>query len=179
MIFIFKGLKHLYIILLFLCPLVLPIQVKAQIYSTAEAALRSTRHKSSTLIYSTPPTTTFRSTSSYSIGSHSSAPTTSAFSTSSIRFANGSIQTSASTLTGGTLADDTDFISTGNSQTTGNSWNDDEDGWGTGTPDLPLHLDWDSFLLLLLLAATYAYKQYARIIKRKATKIVQVIRKKG
>jgi hypothetical protein len=177
LIFIFKGLKHLYIILLFLCPLVLPIQVKAQIYSTAEAALRSTRHKSNTLIYSTPPTTTFRSTSSYYLPNQSSANST--FSTSSIQFANGSIQTSASSLTGGVLADDTDFISTGNSQTTGNSWNDDEDGWGTGTPDLPLHLDWDSFLLLLLLAATYAYKQYARIIKRKATKIVQVIRKKG
>ena len=119
--------KHLYIILLFLCPLVLPIQVKAQIYSTAEAALRSTRHKSSTLIYSTPPTTTFRSTSSYYLPNQSSANST--FSTSSIQFANGSIQTSASSLTGGVLADDTGFISTGNSQTTGNSWNDDEDGW--------------------------------------------------
>ena len=164
MIFIFKGLKHLYIILLFLCPLVLPIQVKAQIYSTAEAALRSTRHKSSTLIYSTPPTTTFRSTSSYYLPNQSSANST--FSTSSIQFANGSIQTSASSLTGGVLADDTGFISTGNSQTTGNSWNDDEDGWGTGTPDLPLHLDWDALLLLLLLIAIYAYKQYTSAAKQ-------------
>ena len=164
MIFIFKGLKHLYIILLFLCPLVLPIQVKAQIYSTAEAALRSTRHKSSTLIYSTPPTTTFRSTSSYYLPNQSSANST--FSTSSIQFANGSIQTSASSLTGGVLADDTGFISTGNSQTTGNSWNDDEDGWGTGTPDLPLAFDWDALLLLLLLIAIYAYKQYTSAAKQ-------------
>ena len=173
--------KNIYYILLLLCAWVIPTQLSAQIYSTAEASLRANRRSSgmAAISASAPTTTPFRSTSSYSVGSHSSAPTTSAFSTASIRFANGSIQTSASTLTGGTLADDTDFISTGNSQTTGNSWNDDEDGWGTGTPDLPLHLDWDSFLLLLLLAATYAYKQYARIIKRKATKIVQVIRKKG
>ena len=156
MIFIFKGLKHLYIILLFLCPLVLPIQVKAQIYSTAEAALRANRRSSgmAAISASAPTTTPFRSTSSYSIGSHSSAPTTSAFSTSSIRFANGSIQTSASTLTGGILADDTDFISTGSNQTN-TTWNDDEDGWGPGTPDLPLHFDWDALLFILMLAILY------------------------
>ena len=166
MIFIFKGLKHLYIILLFLCPLVLPIQVKAQIYSTAEAALRANRRSAgmAAISASAPTTTPFRSTSSYSVGSHSSAPTTSAFSTSSIQFANGSIQTSASSLTGGVLADDTGFISTGNSQTTGNSWNDDEDGWGTGTPDLPLHLDWDALLFILLLLIPYLYRVEKRRI---------------
>ena len=158
--------KNIYYILLLLCAWVIPAQLSAQIYSTAEASIRANRRSAgmAAISASAPTTTPFRSTSSYSVGSHSSAPTTSAFSTASIRFANGSIQTSASTLTGGVLADDTGFISTGNSQTTGNSWNDDEDGWGTGTPDLPLHLDWDALLFILLLLIPYLYRVEKRRI---------------
>lgn len=158
--------KNIYYILLLLCAWVIPAQLSAQIYSTAEASLRANRRSAgmAAISASAPTTTPFRSTSSYSVGSHSSAPTTSAFSTSSIQFANGSIQTSASSLTGGVLADDTGFISTGNSQTTGNSWNDDEDGWGTGTPDLPLHLDWDALLFILLLLIPYLYRVEKRRI---------------
>lgn len=151
--------KSIHHILLILCTWAIPAQLSAQIYSTAEASLRANRRSSSmaAISASAPTTTPFRSTSSYSVGSYSSAPTTSAFSTASIRFANGSIQTSASTLTGGILADDTDFISTGNNQTN-TTWNDDEDGWGTGTPDLPLHFDWDALLFILLLIIPYLYQ---------------------
>lgn len=82
--------------------------------------------------------------------------------------ANGSIQTAASTLERIADTDNSGYIPTMPQRS-------------IAPPDVnvPIHLDWDAFLLLLLLAATYAYKQYARIIKRKATKIVQVIRKKG
>ena len=157
--------KNIYYILLLLCAWVIPAQLSAQIYSTAEASLRANRRSSgmAAISASAPTTTPFRSTSSYSVGSHSSAPTTSAFSTTSIRFANGSIQTSASTLTGGTLADDTDFISTGSNQTN-TTWNDDEDGRGPGTPDLPLHLDWDALLFILLLLIPYLYRVEPRRI---------------
>lgn len=103
---------------------------------------------------SAPPSISFRSTSSYSAG-QSGAPS---FSTTTVHFANGSIKTAASSLTGGMLADDTGFTSTydGNNQTTTSNWNENEDGWGTGTPDLPLHLDWDALLFILFLAGGYA-----------------------
>lgn len=137
-----------------LCPLVLSNIVSAQIYSTAEAALRTTRHQGGGSIMSAPPSISFRSTSSYSAG-QSGAPS---FSTTTVHFANGSIKTAASSLTGGMLADDTGFTSTydGNNQTTTSNWNENEDGWGTGTPDLPLHLDWDALLFILFLAGGYA-----------------------
>ena len=135
--------------------------MSAQIYSTAEAALRTTRHQGGGGIMSAPPSISFRSTSSYSAG-HSVAPS---FSTTTVHFANGSIKTVASSLTGGMLADDTGFTSTydGNNQTTTSNWNENEDGWGPGTPDLPLHLDWDALLFILLLLIPYLY----RVNKRK------------
>lgn len=94
--------------------------------------------------------------------------------------ANGTLQTAASTLSGGMLADETGF--TTDAGDTGFIPISPQRSIAPPDPEdenVPLHLDWDALLLLLLLAATYAYKQYARIIKRKATKIVQVIRKKG
>ena len=136
--------------MLLLCPLVLPVQVSAQIYSTAEAALRTNRHCSTPVFMQEPTTTPFRSTSIYS----TTSANTSAFSTAPIHMANGSIRTVASTLTGGILADDTGFIST-ESNTTTSDWNDQDDGWGTGTPDLPLHLDWDALIFILLLLILY------------------------
>ena len=136
--------------------------MSAQIYSTAEAALRTTRHQGGGGIMSAPPSISFRSTSSYSAG-HSVAPS---FSTTTVHFANGSIKTAASSLTGGMLADDTGFTSTydGNNQTTTSNWNENEDGWGTGTPDLPLHLDWDALLFILLLLIPYLYRVNKRRI---------------
>lgn len=148
--------KRIYFILLLLCTLVFPTQVSAQIYSTAEAALQSAKHKSRQTIFVEPTPITFRSTSSY-ITSHTQA--TSAIHT--IRFANGTIQTAASTLKGGILADDTGFISTDDNQTNTNNNNEEEDddhGWGPGTPDLPLHLDWDALLFILLLTIPYLYR---------------------
>ena len=135
--------------------------MSAQIYSTAEAALRTTRHQGGGGIMSAPPSISFRSTSSYSAG-HSVAPS---FATTTVHFANGSIKTAASSLTGGMLADDTGFTSTydGNNQTTTSNWNENEDGWGPGTPDLPLHLEWDALLFILLLLIPYLY----RVNKRK------------
>jgi len=140
--------------------------VSAQIYSTAEASLRASRQSGCAGMLSTAPTTSFRSTSSYSTNSTSSIGASS-FSATTVQFANGSIQTAASSLTGGVLADDAGFISTENNtnQTSTSDWNDDEDGWGPGTPDLPLGLDWDAFIVLLLLAAIYAFRLY----KKRAT----------
>ena len=136
--------------------------MSAQIYSTAEAALRTTRHQGGGGIMSAPPSISFRSTSSYS-ASQSGAPS---FSTTTVHFANGSIKTAASSLTGGMLADDTGFTSTydGNNQTTTSNWNENEDGWGPGTPDLPLHLDWDALLFILLLLIPYLYRVEKRRI---------------
>ena len=136
--------------------------MSAQIYSTAEAALRTTRHQGGGGILSAPPSISFRSTSSYSAG-QSGAPS---FSTTTVHFANGSIKTAASSLTGGMLADDTGFTSTydGNNQTTTSNWNENEDGWGPGTPDLPLHLDWDALLFILLLLIPYLYRVNKRRI---------------
>ena len=146
--------KRIYFILLLLCTLVFPTQVSAQIYSTAEAALQSAKHKSRQTIFVEPTPITFRSTSSYIT---SRAEETSAIH--NLRFANGTIQTAASTLTGGILADDTGFISTGDNQTSTNGQNnEEEDGWGPGTPDLPLHLDWDALLFILLLLIPYLYR---------------------
>ena len=112
--------KRIYFILLLLCTLVFPTQVSAQIYSTAEAALQSAKHKSRLTIFVEPTPITFR---------------------------------------GGVLADDTGFISTGDNQTSTNGQNnEEEDGWGPGTPDLPLHLDWDALLFILLLTIPYLYR---------------------
>ena len=151
--------KRIYFILLLLCTLVFPTQVSAQIYSTAEAALQSAKHKSRQTIFVDPTPIPFRSTSSYIT---SRAEETSAIH--NLRFANGTIQTAASTLKGGVLADDTGFISTGGSQTNTNDTEEDDDdhGWGPGTPDLPLHLDWDALLLLLSLGILYVLRLHRK-----------------
>ena len=147
--------KRIYFILLLLCSIALTPQVSAQIYSTAEAALQSAKHRSRTTIFVEPTPITFRSTSSY-FTNH--AEEKSALHT--IRFANGTIQTAASTLTGGILTDDTGFTpSNGGSSS---SWDDEGDGWGPGTPDLPIHLDWDAFLLLFSLIFIYALRLYCK-----------------
>ena len=150
--------KRIYFILLLLCTLVFPTQVSAQIYSTAEAALQSAKHKSRQTIFVDPTPIPFRSTSSYIT---SRAEETSAIH--NLRFANGTIQTAASTLKGGVLADDTGFISTGGNQTNTNDTEEDDDhGWGPGTPDLPLHLDWDALLLLLSLGILYVLRLHRK-----------------
>ena len=147
--------KRIYFILLLLCTLVSLTPVSAQIYSTAEAALQSAKHKSRQTIFVDPTPIPFRSTSSYIT---SRAEETSAIH--NLRFANGTIQTAASTLKGGILADDTGFTpSNGGSSS---SWDDEGDGWGTGTPDLPLHLDWDALLLLLSLGILYVLRLHRK-----------------
>ena len=147
----------------------------AQLFSTSSSSFHSYGGGGSYAPTPSSTTSSIRSTSSFS-----TATTISNYSTAPIHMANGTLQTAASTLSGGMLADETGF--TTDAGDTGFIPISPQRPIAPPDPEdenVPLHLDWDSFLLLLLLAATYAYKQYARIIKRKATKIVQVIRKKG
>lgn len=147
----------------------------AQLFSTSSGSFHSYGGGGSYAPTPSSITSSIRSTSSFS-----TATTISNYSTAPIHMVNGTLQTAASTLSGGMLADETGF--TTDAGDTGFIPISPQRSIAPPDPEdenVPLHLDWDSFLLLLLLAATYAYKQYARIIKRKATKIVQVIRKKG
>ncbi len=71
--------------------------------------------------------------------------------------ANGTIQTAASTLSGGILADETGFTSDG-----GNTGFIPTDPQRSIAPpdfdDVPLHLDWDTLLFILLLIIPYFYR---------------------
>ncbi|MBR5854345.1 MAG: hypothetical protein IKY87_01530 [Paludibacteraceae bacterium] len=146
--------KKIFTILFSLYAWIIPAQLSAQIYSTAEASLSANRHRSTPVFIQEPTITSFRSTSIYATTSANS----STFSVATMQMANSNIRTAASTLTGGILADDAGFISTENNTTTSN-WNDEEDGIGPGTPDLPLHLDWDALLFVLLLAILYLIRK--------------------
>lgn len=164
--------KHRFLILICLCLIMGNSTAFAQLFSTSSGSFHSYGGGGSYAPTPSSTTSSIRSTSSFS-----TATTISNYSTAPIHMANGTLQTAASTLSGGMLADETGF--TTDAGDTGFIPISPQRPIAPPDVNVPLHFDWESFLLLLLLAATYAYKQYARIIKRKATKIVQVIRKKG
>lgn len=106
-------------------------------------------------------TTSFSSSSAASttIGHYSTAP---------MRMANGSIQTVASTLSGGILADETGFTSDGGN--TGFIPTDPQRSIAPPNPEdenVPLHLDWDALLFILLLLIPYLYRVDKRRISGK------------
>lgn len=106
--------------------------------------------------YSSMPSATMRATSTYTDNSATST-TISNYSTAPMRMANGTIQTAASTLSGGILADETGFTSDG-----GNTGFIPTDPQRSIAPpdfdDVPLHLDWDALLFILLLLIPYLYQ---------------------
>ena len=106
--------------------------------------------------YSSMSSTTMRATSTYTDNSATST-TISNYSTAPMRMANGTIQTAASTLSGGILADETGFTSDG-----GNTGFIPTDPQRSIAPpdfdDVPLHLDWDTLLFILLLIIPYFYR---------------------
>ena len=124
--------------------------VKAQLFTTSSRSIHSYGGGGSTGIatpYSSGGGSFMRSNSPFATSSSSST-----YSTAPICIANGSIKTVASTLEGGVMADDTGFIPTApqdNTTTTNNNTT-------IAPPQFaPLHLDWDAWLFILLLATIY------------------------
>ena len=117
--------------------------------------------------YSSMSSTTMRATSTYTAKSATST-TISNYSTAPMRMANGTIQTAASTLSGGILADETGFTSDGGN--TGFIPTDPQRSIAPPNPEdenVPLHLDWDALLFILLLLIPYLYRVDKRRISGK------------
>lgn len=138
--------KRLLVIILILCTWVAYPMLYAQVYTTSSATYRTIGTSS---LASPPTTASFRSTSSYA-GGGSAQQTTVSYSTAPMRMANGTITTVASQLKGGVLAEGTDsptgYIPTRPERV-------------PGVPDtVPLHLDWDALLFILLLLIPYLYR---------------------
>lgn len=131
----------------------------AQLFSTSSSSFHSYGGGGSYAPTPSSTTSSIRSTSSFS-----TATTISNYSTAPIHMANGTLQTAASTLSGGMLADETGF--TTDAGDTGFIPISPQRSIAPPDPEdenVPLHLDWDALLFILLLLIPYLY----RVNKRK------------
>ena len=132
--------QSLFVILIVLCSWGANPMLQAQIYTTSSPAYHSA-------MASSPTTSAFRSTSSYS---HTSI----SYSTAPMRVATGSFSTVASQLSGGTLADEGYYTDNGmrGPRRLGGTLG----GGGIAPPDTPIGDGWDVAVFLLLLCVGYA-----------------------
>ena len=128
----------------------------AQLFSTSSGSFHSYGGGGSYAPTPSSSTSSIRSTSSFS-----TATTISNYSTAPIHMANGTLQTAASTLSGGLLADETGF--TTDAGDTGFIPISPQRPIAPPDVNVPLHLDWDALLFILLLLIPYLY----RVNKRK------------
>lgn len=133
--------QSLFVILIVLCSWGANPMLQAQIYT----GYSTTSHSA---MASSPTTSAFRSTSSYS---HTSI----SYSTAPMRVATGSFSTVASQLSGGTLADES-YCYTDNGMRGPRRLGGTLGGGGIAPPDTPIGDGWDVAVFLLLLCAGYA-----------------------
>ena len=137
----------------------------AQLFSTSASDIHS--YGGGGNGFASMPSSSMRGTTSFSSSSTAST-TIGNYSTAPMRMANGSIQTAASTLSGGILADETGFTSDGGN--TGFIPTDPQRSIAPPNPEdenVPLHLDWDALLFILLLLIPYLYRVDKRRISGK------------
>ena len=137
----------------------------AQLFSTSASDIHS--YGGGGNGFASMPSSSMRGTTSFSSSSAVST-TIGNYSTAPMRMANGSIQTAASTLSGGILADETGFTSDGGN--TGFIPTDPQRSIAPPNPEdenVPLHLDWDALLFILLLLIPYLYRVDKRRISGK------------
>lgn len=135
----------------------------AQLFSTSSGSFHSYGGGGSYAPTPSSTTSSIRSTSSFS-----TATTISNYSTAPIHMANGTLQTAASTLSGGMLADETGF--TTDAGDTGFIPISPQRSIAPPDPEdenVPLHLDWDALLFILLLLIPYLYQVDKRRISGK------------
>ena len=178
--------KRIYILLLLIGVLVtISANIQAQIYSTTQYHDVPTRHTTSIAEpFSTTPsfgsTSTIRLRSTASQSYHSYSTSGDKYSTSNfIDIYRHFIPTKATSIRGGVLVDNVGYIATTpkrnllNNTTSDDGEDDilgdeDKDDNSTQNPPTvaPLGLDWDAFVLLLLLAIAYAFYLYRKHISR-------------
>ena len=137
----------------------------AQLFSTSASDIHS--YGGGGNGFASMPSSSMRGTTSFSSSSAAST-TIGNYSTAPMRMANGSIQTAASTLSGGILADETGFTSDGGN--TGFIPTGPQRSIAPPNPEdenVPLHLDWDALLFILLLLIPYLYRVDKRRISGK------------
>ena len=137
----------------------------AQLFSTSASDIHS--YGGGGNGFASMPSSSMRGTTSFSSSSAAST-TIGNYSTAPMRMANGTVQTAASTLTGGMLADETGFTSEGGN--TGFIPTDPQRSIAPPNPEdenVPLHLDWDALLFILLLLIPYLYRVDKRRISGK------------
>lgn len=127
----------------------------AQLFSTSSGSFHAYGGGGSYAPTPSSTTSSIRSTSSFS-----TATTISNYSTAPIHMANGTLQTAASTLSGGMLADETGF--TTDAGDTGFIPISPQRPIAPPDENVPLHLDWDAFLLLLSLVLIYTLRHYRK-----------------
>lgn len=132
----------------------------AQLFSTSSSSFHSYGGGGSYAPTPSSTTSSIRSTSSFS-----TATTISNYSTAPIHMANGTLQTAASTLSGGLLADETGF--TTDAGDTGFIPISPQRPIAPPDVNVPLHLDWDALLFILLLLIPYLYQVDKRRISGK------------
>lgn len=132
----------------------------AQLFSTSSGSFHSYGGGGSYAPTPSSTTSSIRSTSSFS-----TATTISNYSTAPIHMANGTLQTAASTLSGGMLADETGF--TTDAGDTGFIPISPQRPIAPPDENVPLHLDWDALLFILLLLIPYLYRVDKRRISDK------------
>lgn len=132
----------------------------AQLFSTSSGSFHSYGGGGSYAPTPSSTTSSIRSTSSFS-----TATTISNYSTAPIHMANGTLQTAASTLSGGMLADETGF--TTDAGDTGFIPISPQRPIAPPDVNIPLHLDWDALLFILLLLIPYLYQVDKRRISGK------------
>ena len=136
----------------------------AQLFSTSASDIHS--YGGGGNGFASMPSSSMRGTTSFS--SSAASTTIGNYSTAPLRMANGSIQTAASTLSGGILADETGFTTEGGN--TGFIPTGPQRSIAPPNPEdenVPLHLDWDALLFILLLLIPYLYRVDKRRISGK------------
>ena len=152
--------KHRFLILICLCLIMGNSTAFAQLFSTSSGSFHSYGGGGSYAPTPSSTTSSIRSTSSFS-----TATTISNYSTAPIHMANGTLQTAASTLSGGMLADETGF--TTDAGDTGFIPISPQRPIAPPDENVPLHLDWDALLFILLLLIPYLYRVDKRRISGK------------
>ena len=152
--------KHRFLILICLCLIMGNSTAFAQLFSTSSGSFHSYGGGGSYAPTPSSATSSIRSTSSFS-----TATTISNYSTAPIHMANGTLQTAASTLSGGMLADETGF--TTDAGDTGFIPISPQRPIAPPDENVPLHLDWDALLFILLLLIPYLYRVDKRRISGK------------
>lgn len=150
--FVSKNLKRIFIILFGLCPLLNAVSISAQLFSTSSVDFHS--YSSSGDFYSPELSAHSTALSIRSTSTIYNSTTIDNYSTAPMHVANGFIKTVASELDGNIFTEEISYIPTAPQRS-------------IPPPTVaPLGLDWDAFVLLLLLAIAYAFYLYRKHISR-------------